>query len=114
MPNSRTATTATVSSRIGGCCQARVISHADTPARARALPSAAEPRNTASARRGSRGRSRSTANLTVDTGSPSRPDDLITDGQHGVPVSDDDDGRAGRGTGPDRLEDPDFQLGIQM
>ena len=114
MPNRRTATTATDNWRIGGCCQARVISQADTPARARALPSAADPRKTASARRGRRGRSNAIANLTVDTGSTSHLDDLVADGQHRVAVSDDQDGGAGLGAGPDRVQYPDFQLGVQM
>ena len=35
MPNARTATTATLRSRMGGICQARVISQADNPAASR-------------------------------------------------------------------------------
>ena len=43
MPRARTATTATARSSTGGICQARVISHAETPASASALPSDSTP-----------------------------------------------------------------------
>src|SRR5579875_161230 len=50
-------TTATDRSSTGGICQARVISHAETPASASALLNASTPSVTASRRRDSRGRS---------------------------------------------------------
>src|SRR5271168_3972910 len=58
MANIRTATTATDRSSTGGICQARVISHAETPARANALPSDSTPSAMAARIRGSRGRNR--------------------------------------------------------
>ncbi|MCX6492562.1 MAG: hypothetical protein NTX68_16480, partial [Rhodococcus sp.] len=48
IPSARTATTATDRSSTGGICHARVINHADSAARASALPSVATPANTAS------------------------------------------------------------------
>ena len=44
MPSARTATTATVRSSTGGICHALVISHAETPASASALPSDSTPK----------------------------------------------------------------------
>src|SRR5271166_3618483 len=61
MAKVRTATTATDRSSTGGICQARVISHAETPANASALPSDSTPSPMAASTRGSRGRNRPAA-----------------------------------------------------
>ena len=53
MPNVRTATTATDRSSTGGICQARVISQADTPASASALPSDSDAERDGQQKRGS-------------------------------------------------------------
>jgi len=51
MPNARTATVAMDSSKTGGICEARAMSHAATAERATALPSPSTPSMTDSATR---------------------------------------------------------------
>ncbi len=120
MANMRTATTATDKSSTGGICQARVISHAETPARASALPSDSAPSATAARIRGSRGRNRDAA---MRRGSDSRIkrlsvrdhlDDLIANCPYMLAVADHDHGRAGARTLDDGAQHPVLGVGVQM
>src|SRR5690348_17176977 len=108
MPSARTATTATERSSTGGICQARVINHADTPARASALPSDSTPSAPASTSRGSRGRNRSRMDHTSDVQHP------VPDGEHRITVADDQDGRPGPRPRDDGLQHPGLHPGIQV
>src|ERR1700710_3020612 len=112
MPRARTATTATLRSRTGGICHARVISHADTPASARALPSDSTPSVTASASRDQRGRSRATASPNKDL----TPDvhHAVPDGGDPVAVADDDHGRPRTRAFDDGAQHPGLELGVQV
>src|SRR5690242_17747323 len=107
MPSARTATTATVRSSTGGISHALVISHAATPASARALPRDSTPNRTASSSRGRRGRS----NSSMDE--PSQSHDAIADGQHRCAVADDYHRRAFGGTGADGTQDAVFGLRVE-
>ena len=111
MPRARTATTATLRSRTGGICQARVISHADTPASARALPSDSR-RVMASASRDQRGRSRATASPNKDL----TPDvhHVVTDGGDPIAMADEDHGRPRTCAFDDGAQYPGLELGIQV
>src|SRR5882757_2909274 len=111
MPSARTATTATVRSSTGGICHARVISHAETPASASALPSARTPSVTASARRDQRGRSRASASNKDFT-----PDvhNTVTDGGHPLAVADEHHGRSRSRPSDDGAQYPILQLGVQV
>src|ERR1700761_3619991 len=106
----RTATTATDRSSTGGICQARVISHADTPARASALPSDSTPSAIAARTRSRRGRSNSAIGPAIrrrpatESGpriSRSTPgndfDDPVADGEDRLAVADNDHRRTGAG-----------------
>src|SRR5829696_5399948 len=108
MPSARTATTATLRSRIGGICQALAISQADTPASVRALPSANTPSATAIARRGSRGRRSARPAISGSVCDTDLAPDLnhaVTDGPDGLTVADHEHGGAFAGDLPDRLQD---------
>ena len=99
----RTATTATDRSSTGGICQARVISHAEIPAWASALPNDNTPSAMAARTRGSRGRSRLAASNSGSDRRIGHPtvrdhfDDPITDGHNGFPVADHHHRRTGAG-----------------
>src|SRR5207302_3611706 len=104
MPSARTATTATERSSTGGICHARVISHAEIPASASALPSDSTPSAMAARTRGRRGRNKLEA---ARSGSDRRiahlpirkhVDDSVTDRDDGPAMADDHDGRAGAGS----------------
>src|SRR5690349_1937841 len=116
----RTATAATDRSRTGGICHARVISHAETPARASALPSESTPRAIAARTRGNRGRSsvkasasgsgRGTTHLPVGD----HLDDLVADGQNRRAVAHDDHGRTGPGPLDDGPQNAFLGMGVQV
>src|SRR6202012_690018 len=129
MASARTATAATDRSSTGGICQARVISHAETPASARALPSDSTPRAMAASRRGKRGRN-SMAIAVINWRRPAiaaGSDRRIAhptfgahlhhpgaDGDNGVAVADDDHRRAGAGTLDNRPQHPLLGTGVQV
>ena len=114
MPKVRTATTATDRSSTGGICQARVISQAETPARASALPSASEPSAIANTSRGRLGRKqrphRSDADMVIGLDG----DDVVGDCHHTVPVGDHHDGGPLRRASADRLQHGSFGRLIQV
>src|SRR4051812_2013652 len=112
MPRARTATTATLRSSTGGICHARVMSHAETPASARALPSDSAPSVTASASRGHRGRRRATASPNKDL----TPDvhHTVTDGGDPIAMADEDHGRPRTCAFDHGAQYPGLELGIQV
>src|ERR1700712_251471 len=112
MPRARTATTAIERSRIGGISHALAISQAETPASARALPSASTPNDTASASRDRRGRSSArpaargrVLELALDKDVASDLDHLVADVADLVAVADYQHRCAVTGDLPDRAED---------
>src|ERR1700758_2120913 len=113
-------TTATDKSSTGGICHARVISHAETPASASALPSDNTPSVMAARMRGRRGRNKLEA---ARRGSDRRIthltvrdylDDLVADCHDGLAVADNHDGCTGTGALDDGTQHPVLSGGVQV
>ena len=95
MPSARTATTATVRSSTGGICQARVISHAEIPASASALPSDSTPNSDGQQQSRQPRAQQGSRQQWIRGLRHAHLDDLVADRQHRFAVPDDDHRRTG-------------------